>query len=96
MITQKRLKELLHYCPDSGVFTRLKSTSNRVKVGDIAGWKGKNGYIGINVGGVKERAHRLAFLYMTGDFPVFQTDHINGIRDIYSSSHFNYALDINN
>ena len=55
--------------------------ANRVKVGDVAGWRNPTGYIRMKVGGKLYLAHRLAFLYMTGKWPEDQVDHINHIRD---------------
>ena len=81
ILTQTRLKELLHYNPETGLFTRLIATCNRVKVGDIAGCLRKDGYQLISVGDVRYLAHRLAFLYMTGEFPKDDMDHIDHIRD---------------
>jgi len=81
MITQKELKELLHYNPDTGIFTRLIKTASSVQIGDVAGCKHKaNGYIIINVLGIPYRAHRLAWLYMTGRWPKHQVDHDDHIR----------------
>lgn len=80
LLTQEELKELLHYDPDTGGFTRKVSESNRVKVGDVAGWRSE-GYIRMRVRGKFYFAHRLAFLYMTGEWPEDQIDHINHIRD---------------
>lgn len=80
MITQKELKESLHYNPNTGIFTRLKS-GGTAKKGSVAGGLNNRGYIHIRVGGKKHLAHRLAFLYMTGKFPEDQIDHINHIRD---------------
>jgi hypothetical protein len=81
MISQKTLKQQLHYCPQTGLFTWLVANSNRLKVGDVAGHKDARGYVQIGVHGKGYRAHRLAFLYMEGEFPPEHVDHINHIRD---------------
>lgn len=81
MLTQARLKELLHYNPETGEFTRLVSTSNRIKVGDIAGGAHNSGYILISVDSKLYLAHRLAWLYINGNFPLKQIDHVNGVRN---------------
>lgn len=80
ILTQKELKALLHYNPSTGVFTRIKRTSNKINVGDIAGYKNDNGYVLIGLKGIARRAHRLAWLYMTGSWPKYEIDHINHIR----------------
>jgi hypothetical protein len=79
MITQAKLKELFHYCPDTGIFTWLVS-AGCVKAGAISGSKNSRGYLLIRIGGVRYLSHRLAFLYMNGEFPPRQVDHINGVR----------------
>ena len=79
-LTYERLRELLHYDPETGVFTRLVRTGPRVKVGDVAGSPNSHGYIQIRVDGVLYRAQRLAFLWMTGEWPSQFVDHINGDR----------------
>lgn len=85
LITQKELKEMLHYNPDSGVFTWLISRSSRAKVGRIAGSVDVRGYIVIklkseNNKGRFYKAHRLAWFYMAGVWPT-GIDHINHIKD---------------
>lgn len=74
MLTQSELKHKLHYNPLSGVFTWLVS-AKKVKYGDAAGTLDKDGYTVIRIAGRGYKAHRLAFLYMTGDFPVNTVDH---------------------
>ena len=87
LLTQARLKELLHYDPITGVFTRLSAPNNKFKIGSIAGSRNKDGYIHMKVDGARFRAHRLAFLYMEGYFPEHQVDHIdrNPSNNIWSN-----------
>ena len=80
-LTAQRLRELLHYDPETGVFTRLISRQGlRAQVGDVAGSKNSHGYIGISVDGRLYRAHRLAWLFMRGGWPTGDIDHIDGDR----------------
>jgi hypothetical protein len=79
MITQSELKRLLHYDPETGLFTWLVNCGPR-KVGDNAG-SIKIGYISIRIKKHDYLAHRLAWLYMTGKMPSKYIDHINGKRD---------------
>lgn len=76
MLTAKRLREVLWYSPEIGIFLWRAPTSNRVKVGKMAGrLSKKDGYIRISLEGKSYLAHRLAFLYMTGDWPSGEVDH---------------------
>ena len=74
MITQNRLKDLLDYKPETGFFYWKH---NNKKAGTLM----SAGYQQIYIRGEKYLAHRLAWLYMRGEFPPDQIDHINGIKD---------------
>lgn len=80
-LTQEYLKSILHYNPETGIFTWIKTTSNRVKVGDKAGVKEHWGYISISINCVKYKAHRLAFFYMENRWPEVLLDHKDRVRD---------------
>ena len=77
-LTIERLKELLHYNPDTGVFTWLKRKGWRAIKGNAAGTLGLNGYIWVGIDGRRYLAHRLAWFYETGCTPKCFIDHING------------------
>ena len=78
MITQKELKELLHYDPGTGVFVwKNIITANQKKNGDVAGGYDDKGYIKIRINYKHYLAHRLAWLYVYGEWPSKHLDHIN-------------------
>lgn len=82
MLTQEELKKYLHYNPDTGIFTWVNRCKyGGVKAGDIAGYQDKFGYCRIKLNNKNYRSHRLAWLYMTGLFPVDMIDHINSIKN---------------
>lgn len=75
MITQNYLKERFHYDPDTGLFNYLIPISN-MKIGDLAGRPNTNGHIQISIDNYRYMAHNLAWLYMTGEYPIdFIVDH---------------------
>ena len=78
MITQEKLKELLHYDQDTGIFTWKVSPASKIKIGYVAGTKRKNGYIQLRICNKLLLAHRLAWLYIYGEIPKENIDHING------------------
>ena len=79
-LTAEYLRSVLHYEPETGIFTRKVRTSRSVKVGDVAGCPDGGGYLRINVQSRLYRAHRLAWLYVYGEWPEDQLDHINRNR----------------
>lgn len=83
-LSRERLLEYLSYDPESGIFNWKVSVGRygRIKAGTVAGTKGKHGqgYIEIHFDGHLHKAHRLAWLYMTGEWPKREIDHINRIR----------------
>lgn len=78
MLTQERLKELLRYDPDTGLFHWIKSRRGVRGWRPFAGSVMQNGYVQITIDYQVFLAHRLAFLYMDGALPSDEVDHING------------------
>lgn len=79
MLTQARLKELLSYDPETGIFINLINRC-AARAGMPIGSLSKEGYIHAGIDMKVYALHRLAWLYMTGSFPSGQIDHIDGCR----------------
>src|SRR4030095_7776066 len=80
-LTASAVRELLHYDPDTGVFTHIFPRP-RVAVGTRAGSLIKTtGYRVHCVLGVNVKEHQLAWFYVNGEWPKNDIDHINGVRD---------------
>lgn len=78
-ISPERLRELLVYDAETGVFTRRVGARSR-QAGTIVGTRDSYGYLVTKIQRRMYKLHRLAWLYMTGEWPD-QIDHIDGIRD---------------
>lgn len=76
-MTAEELKELLHYDPETGVFTWRKKPSRRVHAGDVAGTINSCGYRNIRIKKKDYAASRLAWLYVTGEHPEGVITHLN-------------------
>lgn len=78
-----RLRRLISYNPETGVFTRLIAPGTRRDlIGTEAGCIGPAGYRVMHVAGVLCRAGRVAWAYMTGEWPPddMEIDHRNQLR----------------
>lgn len=92
MVTQERLKQLFSYDAETGTFVFLARGAEefatvraasifRTKCqGKVAGWKHVAGYTSIRIDGSDYLAHRLAWLYVTGEHAANEIDHVNGDR----------------
>lgn len=80
-LTQEYLKSILTYDPVTGIFTWAIKKAIRFHIGQIAGNFNQDGYRVIMIDGFQYFAHRLAWLYIYGEWPSDELDHINNIRD---------------
>jgi len=83
MLTQEQLRKLVRYSPVVGAFEKLvgqgtKASPKRWKL--LGKSNADNSYIYLMIRGKRYQAHRLAWLYMHGEFPEHEIDHIDGDR----------------
>jgi len=75
-ITQARLKELLHYDCETGIFKWIIAPKYSPQLLDkAAGTESPDGYIRIMIDKKSYLAHRLVILYVDGYLPELQVDH---------------------
>lgn len=75
-LTRERLREVLDYDPETGVFRWKRRMSSRAPAGGVAGSPHpKERYIIIGIDGRLYRAHRLAWLWCFGVWPSDEVDH---------------------
>lgn len=80
LLTKEALQRALSYDPETGIFRWKVSLRGHVRAGMVAGRPKPNGYISIKINQVDYYAHRLAHLYVTGEWPSCEIDHINRVR----------------
>lgn len=85
-LTAARLRELFEYSPATGMFRRKVIAGPGCRQ-MLVGWtlgtnfdSRQSGYKRISVEGKQYKAHRLAWLYVYGEWPRMEIDHINGNR----------------
>lgn len=71
-LTQERLKQVLAYVPETGRF--LWFDGRKIKIPS-----NPTSYLTIWIDGRRYPAHRLAWLYVHGKWPLNMIDHINGV-----------------
>lgn len=84
MLTADQLREVIHYAPDTGTFTRKVRLAQRHHAGDRADTEISNGqmrgYRRVSLFSQRYLAHRLAWFYIHGVWPEKYIDHINGVK----------------
>jgi hypothetical protein len=74
-LTAEKLREILEYDQETGVFTWAVKRGNYHVQGKRAGTVNSRGYRVIEIDGKAYREQRLAWLYVTGEWPEHEIDH---------------------
>lgn len=77
----ERVRELLDYDPETGIFTWKVTRGRLAKAGGVAGSSHYSGYVHIKVDDTRYSAHRLAWLHHYGEDPgALQINHLDSCR----------------
>jgi hypothetical protein len=76
-LSQSRLKELFSYDAVTGLFTRNIKVGTSGEAGSLVGTVNTKGYLVVRIDNKPYLLHRLAWLYVTGEWPSSLIDHIN-------------------
>lgn len=80
MVTEEYIKSILNYDPYTGLFKWSVARGRNSRIDSFAGGFNVNGYARISIDKKTFLAHRLAWLCMTGKWPILFIDHINGVK----------------
>ena len=80
MLTQSEVKRLFDFNAETGVVTRLVTRGYRAKAGDTVGSINDRGYMTVKIINSTYMLHRVIWLWVYGEFPPHDIDHINGDR----------------
>lgn len=79
-LTAERLREVLSYDPETGLFVRKICFQRPDVIGTTSLLTNGNGYLRIAIDGKRYLCHRLVWLYMVGTWPQNEIDHMDGNR----------------
>jgi hypothetical protein len=77
-ISPERVKQVLDYDPDTGVFVRKIKTGPTARIGVPTGCYDSKGRLQIKIDGIAMFGHRLAWMHFYGEVPSSEIDHIDG------------------
>lgn len=80
MITYERLLEIIDYDSLTGIFTRKVKVGRNCRLDKPLGRLNTRGYLDCKIESKIYSLHRLAWFYVTKNWPIDQIDHINCIK----------------
>lgn len=83
------LRGILKYDPETGLWLRIRGSAGRGRSIDV-GYIEPNGRLRICIRGRRHYPNRLAWLYMTGEWPSLEVDHVD--RDKANDKWANFRL----
>lgn len=81
MLDAVTARHLFDYDLESGILTRRIRRGVKSPAGQVVGYPNQDGYLVTHVDERTYSVHRIAWLMMTGSWPEYEIDHINGAPD---------------
>lgn len=75
MITYEQARRLFSYNQRTGILRWRVRPRGRTRPGNVAGCPSDTGHLQVRIFGKKYYAHRIIWLWMTGSWPIEETDH---------------------
>ncbi len=96
MVSAEYVRQILDYDALTGIFFWKIKVGMRAVIGQPAGSIGQHGYLVIGISGKVYQAHRLVWLWITGEWPQKDIDHKNLIKNDNRWSNLRLASDKEN